>query len=298
MPHILVDTLKNGEKVRVFYTLSGNPKGIPVVYLHGGPGDPSQPLYKKQFDLKLYRLLLFDQRGCGKSEPLNHTEKNTTQHLLADIEKLRKMMKAEKWVVTGGSWGSALALLYAIQRPTRVLGLIIRGVFDLDLDNSVMKSVYPEDDAKLRKLVRAKRSKDFLTKTSEILKDKKNGTRKNIIQLLNKPEPLHVFGKPKQDSFKTQETLAILGIHYEMNRFFVSRNSIYDGLYRIQHIPLIMVEGRYDIVTPMKMAYSLSKRLPHADLRVVPSGHAFDEPATLSALYKASKDMANKVHEQ
>jgi proline iminopeptidase len=295
MPHLLVDTLKNGDKVRIYYTLLGNPKGIPAVYLHGGPGDSITPLFKKQYDLKLYRVLLFDQRGCGKSEPHNHLEKNTTHHLLADMEKLRKLMQVDRWIVSGGSWGTALAFLYAIKHPNRTLGLILRGVFDFDIDNTVIKSIYPEDEANIKKLVPAKTSKDFYFKTTRILKNKKNKTRKKLIELLSKPDPMYVYTTPKKDSFDVQESLAIIGTHYERNRYFVPSDSIYKGLHRIEHIPIIMIEGRYDIVTPMKMAYKLSKRLPLSELRVVKAGHTLNEPATLTAFHQASQDMAKKL---
>ena len=119
MPFLEVDVLSNKDVVRMYYCEYGTPNGIPLVYLHGGPGDEVNETFKAQFDEKKYRIVLFDQRGCGKSTPRNHLEKNTTTHLLSDIEKLRQCLDIEKWVVAGGSWGSSLALIYAEKHPSK-----------------------------------------------------------------------------------------------------------------------------------------------------------------------------------
>ena len=293
MPYVSVDILKNGDPVRVYYTIKGNPKGIPAVFLHGGPGDNITPSFNHQFDLKLYRLLLFDQRGCGKSKPRNHLEKNTTRHLLADMETLReKVMGAEKWLVAGGSWGSALALLYAEKWPARCCGLLLRGVFDLSLDSAVMSQVYPENDAVLDMLVPSKTTREFNAKTTKLLNGKRTATRRKLIHALNRNEPMYVFSKPSKDSFAVQETSALIGTHYESHHFFVPSQAIYKGLHKIKHIPVIMVEGRYDVVTPMTMAYKLSKRLPKAELRVVQAGHSMHDHDMMKTLKKASQDLA------
>ena len=293
MPYLSVDTLKHGDEVRVFYSIVGNPRGVPAVFLHGGPGAAVTPSFKHQFDLKIYRLLLFDQRGCGKSEPRNHLEKNTTRHLLDDMEALReKVMGVEKWLVAGGSWGSALALLYAEKWPARCTALLLRGVFDLSLDSAVMSQVYPENDDALDTLVPSKTTREFNAKTTKILSGKRTATRRKLIRTLNRNEPMYVFSKPGKDSFAVQETLALIGQHYESHHFFVSSNAIYKGLHRIKHLPVIMVEGRYDVVTPMTMAYKLSKRLPRSELRIVQAGHSMHDHDTMKALRKASQDLA------
>lgn len=294
MPYVSVDTLKNGDPVKIYYTIVGNPKGVPAVYLHGGPGDAITPSFKKQFDLKLYRLLLFDQRGCGHSEPRNHLEKNTTRHLLDDMETLReKVMGVEKWLVAGGSWGSALALLYAEKWPARCTALLLRGVFDLSLDSAVMSQVYPENDEELDSLVPSKTTREFNAKTTKLLSGKKTATRRKLIHALNRNEPLYVYSKPGKDSFAVQETLALIGNHYESHRFFVPSNTIYKRLHKIKHLPVIMVEGRYDVVTPMTMAFKLSKLLPHSELRIVQAGHSMHDHDMMQALKKASRDLAH-----
>ena len=295
MPYIPVDRLRDGREVEMHYTVHGNPEGIPLVYLHGGPGDAVTPSFQHQFDLRLYRLYLYDQRGCGKSKPRNHLEKNTTHHLLKDIETLRRHVGADQWVVAGGSWGSALALLYAEKWPRRVLGLILRGVFDLSLDNSVLDGMYPENKALIDAIVPARNGREFNKKSMKILTGKKTATRRKLIHALNKNEPMYVMGKASKDSFAVQETLAVIGQHYEGRRFFVPSDAIYKGLHRIRHVPTIMVEGRYDMVTPMNMAYTLSKRLPRSELRIVPAGHTMHEHAILKALHQASKDLAERI---
>ena len=295
MPSLLVDHLHDGTPVEMHYSVHGAPQGIPLVYLHGGPGDAVTPSFQDQFDLTLYRLFLYDQRGCGKSKPRNHLEKNTTRHLLKDLETLRRHVGVDQWVVAGGSWGSALALLYAEKWPRRVLGLLLRGVFDLSLDNSVLESMYPENKALVDELVPSRTTHDFYKKTMKILTGKKTTTRRNLIHALNNNAPMYVMRKASKDSFAVQETLALIGQHYEGHHFFVPSDAIYRGLHRIRHVPTIMVEGRYDMVTPMNMAYTLSKRLPQSELRIVPAGHTMHERAILKELVQASKDLAKRV---
>ena len=136
--YLHVDTLSIGEKVNVHVECSGNPNGIVVIYLHGGPGDCINLRMHRLYNPKKYHIVLFDQRGCGKSTPRNHTEKNTTKHLIQDIECIRKHIQCERMVVAGGSWGSALALMYAEKHPSRVLGLILRGIYDLSHDDCLL----------------------------------------------------------------------------------------------------------------------------------------------------------------
>jgi proline iminopeptidase len=299
MPFRTVDELKDGTLVRVHYIVCGNPKGIPVVYLHGGPGDAITPAFKKMFDLNLYHVLMFDQRGCGKSEPRNHLEKNTTPHLLQDIEGFREnVMGVEKWVVAGGSWGSSLALLYAEKWPCRCAGLILRGLFDLDVDacNAVLYAVYPENKARLDELVPYKTRREFYAKSRRILQGKKSSSRRRqLVDALNPSDPLYVYGTPGKETVEAKETFALLGNHYESHGYFVPNRAIYKDLGKIQHIPTLMLQGRYDVVCPMSIAYALSRRLPNSELRVVRSGHSMYEPEMIKALHQASKDMAVQV---
>lgn len=292
MPKITVDYLKSREAVVLNYTVYGNKTGVPLVYLHGGPGDAVTPSFKRQFDASVYRVILYDQRGCGKSTPRNHLEKNTTSLLLSDLEKLREHLGVDKWVVAGGSWGSSLALLYAEKWPDRVLGLLLRGVYDLSLDNCVLNSVYPESKEVLDSIASRK---NFNKTASKILSGKKNATRRKLIETMESNDPLYVNQPPGKDSFKTQETLALIGHHYEAHHFFMPKNAVYKGLAKIKHIPIIMVQGRYDVVTPMNIAYGISKKLPLCELRVIRAGHTMHETAIMKALKTASTDLALKL---
>ena len=257
-----VDTLKNGDPVKIYVEMSGNKDGIPVIYLHGGPGDHSDPSIRRLFNPKLFNIIQFDQRGCGQSVPLNHTEKNTTQHLIKDMEAIRKLIRVPKFLVAGGSWGTTLALAYAEAHP--VLGLILRGVFDLSMDDCVMKSMYPDLEAKLKRIQRKKT-------ISQILKTH-NKTRTAFIKASNDPRPMYVNATPHDDDFRTQQTLSIIGTHYEGHDFFLTKRNLYRKIDKL-NVPVIIVQGRYDIVTPPIMAYTLCKKLPNCQMMLVKAGH-------------------------
>lgn len=279
------DTLTDNKKVKVYLECSGNPKGTPVIYLHGGPGDRVIPRLRRLYDPTIYHIILFDQRGCGKSRPLNHTEKNTTKHLIEDMEHIREHLGADKMVVAGGSWGSSLALLYAQAHPTRVIALILRGVYDLSRDvrnTSVLDQMYPEETDKVKKLLHLKTDKQSEEDGAIERTLKKNTkTRRKLIRLLSSNSPMSVFTKMKRDTFKDSETLTVIGEHYESNRYFVPANTIYKHMHLIKHIPVVMVQGRYDMVTPMKMAYKLSQLFTNCKLIIVRAGHtAFEDEIT------------------
>lgn len=288
--------LKDGTPIQVYYEISGNRQGVPVMYLHGGPGDHISASFRNVYDPKRYFVILVDQRGCGKSKPRNQLEKNTTTDLLNDMEAIRTQLNVSKMVVAGGSWGTALAILYAEKYPARVHGLILRGVYDLDLKDVVLPLVYPDAEEALDQLIPSKTNKTFYRKVTRVLTGPRTAKRRKLIDLLTAPEPMYVMSKTKHtDSYKDKETLAVVGNHYEAHHFFSSRKGLYKKLKKLKHIPVIMVEGRYDIITPMYIANELCKQLPKCDLRVVKSGHAALEPDTQKALLKASNDMLKRI---
>jgi len=277
---LTVDELANGDGVKIFVEMSGNKKGIPVIYLHGGPGDHSDPSIRRLFNPKAFNIIQFDQRGCGKSRPLNHTEKNTTQLLMEDIEAIRLFIGVPKFLVAGGSWGTTLALAYAEKYP--VLGLILRGVFDLSMDDCVMKSMYPDIEDNVKKIQNNKT-------ISRILKSH-NKTRTAYIKASNDPRPMYVNETPHGDDFKTQETLSVIGAHYEEHDFFLKKRNLYRNLHKLD-VPVIIVQGRYDIVTPPIMAYTLCKKLKNCQMMLVKAGHThFD---LTKELVKASDAFAD-----
>lgn len=261
--------------IQVYVEFSGNQVGVPVVYLHGGPGDRSSPDLRRIFDPKKYNIILFDQRGCGRSRPRNHLVKNTTSHLLSDIARIQDHV-GEKIVVAGGSWGTSLALTYAIKHPTRVLGLILRGVYDLSPSSAVLNAHYPEDQAALLKLVP---NKTYYKSIDRILKAKNAKTRK-LVRLLSEPNSAHVKPVAEADPYADQYTLALVGNHYEGRGYFLPKTFLYKNLKRIKDVPVYMVSGRQDVITPTTIAYHVCKHFKKCKLKIVEgAGHAASEVA-------------------
>ena len=285
--HLSVD-----DGIDIYVECSGNKNGIPIVYLHGGPGDHITPIHRRWYNPKDYFIILFDQRGCGQSKPLNHTKKNNTHLLIRDMETIRNHLKIDKWIVAGGSWGSSLALIYTIHYPSKVLAMLLRGIYDLSKDD-VLDQVYPEEKDKLYSLlnIKNKSEKDKQIKKTLSRKTKK---RRELIKFMKNDEPMFIDSKPNKTNYKDSETLTIIGNHYELNHFFVPTGFIYKHISRIKHIPTILVEGRYDIITPMRMAYRLSKALK-CELRIVKSGHSAMEENITKELIKASIDIKNMI---
>lgn len=284
-----VDTL-NTKKISIYIECSGNPNGYPVIYLHGGPGDSINPRVRRLYNPKKYNIIMFDQRGCGKSTPTNHLEKNTTQHLISDMEKIRQWVGCDKWIVSGGSWGSTLALLYAQKYPEHTSGLILRGLYDLTDDICVQDAIFPDKQEEMNKLLKTTKESAQLRKISRLLSTK-NKTRKRLIQLMGENNGVSIFSKEKKDTFKTQETMAIICNHYELHHYFVPKNEIYKKLHKIKHIKTYIVDGRYDLITPMKMAFKINKLFEDSKLIVVKGGHTVMEPEISDALAHASDDM-------
>jgi proline iminopeptidase len=280
-------------QIYIYIECSGNPNGYPVIYLHGGPGDSINPRVRRLYNPKKYNIIMFDQRGCGKSKPTHHLNKNTTQHLISDMEKIRQWVGCDKWLVSGGSWGSTLALLYAQQYPKHTSGLILRGLYDLTDDNCVMDAIYPDKKEEMDKLLKTTKESAQVRKISRLLSTtNKNKTRKRLIQLMGENNGVSIFSKEKKDTFKTQETMAIICNHYELHHYFVPKNEIYNKMHKIKHIKTYIVDGRYDLITPMKMAFRLNKLFENSELIVVKGGHTVMENEVSITLTKVSDNMA------
>jgi proline iminopeptidase len=284
-----VDTL-HGEDVRIYVESSGNKEGVLVIYLHGGPGDCSHPNIRQLYNPKLYNIVLFDQRGCGKSKPRGHLEKNTTPHLLEDIEKIRIYKGYETMVVSGGSWGSSLALLYAQKYPQRVCGLLLRGIYDLGQD-AVVDDMFPENYDEMNKLIHYKKGMDRNKLIYHFLTHTKSKTRKNrAIRILCDPSPMYV--KQRKPTTRNDKQLAMIGALYEANKYFLPKEEIYKNMYKIKHIPTMMVDGRFDIVTPPRIAYRISKLMTHCSLTFIDgTGHTVNEKEIAEELVKCSDKM-------
>lgn len=286
----------------LYWEECGNPEGVPVLFLHGGPGVGTMPSSRCFFDPERYRIILFDQRGCGKSVPFSGLENNTIWDLVNDIEVLRDYLGVEKWVVFGGSWGSTLALTYAIEYPGSVKGLIVRGIFlcrppeiQWYYQNGA-NYIYPDEWEKYVAPIPLAERGDFVKAYYKRLTSADETERKNAAQawsgwegstskLLFDPSLFAAFtGDDLADS------IARIECHYFIhNSFFPTENWILENIQEIRHIPCIIVQGRYDIPCPMQSAWDLHRAWPEAELQIIPdAGHASTEPGILDALIRAT----------
>ena len=301
--------LKVSDIHELYYEQVGNPNGKPVVFLHGGPGGGLTEDYHRYFDPAAYRVVLFDQRGSGRSTPHASIEQNTTWDLVADIEKLREHFGIDKWQVFGGSWGSTLALAYAETHPERVSELVLRGIFlcrpkeiqwfyqegaswiFADVWEEYV-NVIPEDER--HDMVSAYHRR--LTGTNE--QEKINAARAWSIwegstsKLLFDYKSVERFADP---TFAL--AFARIECHYFMNNcFFATDNYLVENVNKIRQIPGVIVQGRYDVVCPMTSAWDLHRAWPEADLKIIPdAGHSITEPGIIDALVKATDQFRDRT---
>jgi proline iminopeptidase len=295
-----------GEGHSLYWELSGNPDGKPAVFLHGGPGAGCSPDHRRLFDPARYNVLLFDQRGCGRSRPHASLEANTTWHLVADIERLREMAGIERWLVFGGSWGSTLALAYAQKHPDRTTGLILRGVFTFrpyEVDwlyrPGGASQIFPDKwDAFLAPIPEADRG-DLVAAYARRLDDADPALRVEAAKAWSRWEAEVVTLLPNPElvaaSTEDEHAVAIARIenHYMRHLGWLDDGQLLREAAKIRHIPGIIVQGRYDICTPPQAAWDLHRAWPEADLRIVPdAGHSFAEPGILDGLVRATDEMA------
>lgn len=286
----------------IYWEESGNPQGKPVVFVHGGPGGGVSADTRRFFNPKKYRIIQFDQRGCGQSKPHACVEENTTWDLIADMEHIRKMLDVKQWQVFGGSWGSTLALSYAIKHPERVIELVLRGIFLLrkaelqwfyqygasQIFADAWKSYYEFIPVNERHdLMKAYQKRLFGNdKQQQIMAARHwsvwEGSTCHMI-----PDNSHI-----EDSAEDEFALAFARIenHYFMNNgFFENENWILDNIDTIRHIPTVIIQGRYDVVCPMTTACDLHQVFPESELIIVPeAGHSAFEPHIMAELVKAT----------
>jgi proline iminopeptidase len=277
-----------GNNHKIYYEESGNKDGIPFLFLHGGPGGGLKKRYTKFFDASKIRIIGFDQRGCGRSLPFGSLENNTTWDLLKDIEKLRKHLKIDKWFVTGGSWGSTLTLVYAINHPDKVLGMLITGVCLLrqsEIDWLYKKggasNISPEIWDEFENFIPDDERSDMVSAYYKRLCSKDKKIQIEACKRWSKWELTGVsltdMNKNKKDLVNLKRIIPLSKIecHYFINKsFFPNDNYILDNVYKINHIPLYMIQGKYDIICPLESAYRLHKELPNSKLHIVTlAGH-------------------------
>ena len=286
---------------------SGNPKGVPLVFLHGGPGGGCLPHHRRFYDPAFWNIVLYDQRGAGRSTPMAELADNTTQHLVADLERLRVALDIERWLVFGGSWGSTLALAYAQAHPDRVLGLVLRGIFlatesEIDWFMHGMRNVFPEAWRAFAEALPPAERADLLSNYYRRLTnpdpavhlpaahawDRYEGA---CTTLLPAADPLSRF-----DGDTAALAIARIEAHYFVNRGFLAPNQLLDGVAAIRDIPCAIVQGRYDIVCPPVTADALARAWPEAEYVCVPdAGHSVREPGITRELMAAVERMRERI---
>ncbi|MEL6831120.1 MAG: prolyl aminopeptidase [Pseudomonadota bacterium] len=294
---------------QIYWEESGNPNGIPVIALHGGPGGGSSPEMRRFFDPSVYRIILMDQRGCGKSTPHSELEDNTTWGLIDDIEQVREMLGIDRWVVFGGSWGSTLSLAYAVRHTDRVLGLILRGIFLLTKDEikwfyqSGASYLFPDSYERYVQPIPAEERDNLLEAFHRRLtgEDYKERIRAAKAWACWEGETITIQGpnsRPKrfeEDSFA--DAFARIECHYFINEGFFPEDGwlLKQVREKLKGVPGIIVHGRYDVVTPLATAWALKKAWPDADLHIVSAaGHSSLEPGIVDKLIRATRDFARR----
>ena len=294
-----VGMLDVGGGHRLYWEQSGDPRGVPVVFLHGGPGAGASPVHRQFFDAAHYRIVVFDQRGAGRSTPLGGLDGNTTPNLVADMERLREHLGIARWIVFGGSWGSTLALAYAEHHPDRCLALVLRGIFlarpaEIHWFLYGLRNVFPERWHDFAEFIPERERGDLLAAYHRRLVDpdpavhlpaaRRWSTYEGACStLLPNPALVADFA-----SDRIALGLARIEAHYFAHRIFLPEDFLLSNVGRIRHIPAVIVQGRYDAVCPPVTADDLHRAWPEAAYHVVPdAGHSAFEPGIRSLLVGA-----------
>lgn len=303
--------LKVSDLHTIYFEQSGNPKGTPILFLHGGPGGGISPDHRRFFHPEKYRAILFDQRGCGKSTPFAELRENTTWDLVEDIEKLRKHLGLQKWHVFGGSWGSTLALAYAQTYPENVSALILRGIFLcrrselLWLYQAGASQVFPDFWKPFEAFIPPSERSDFIQAYHRRLVGSDEALKLKAAQLWSQWEAsascLHVKQTMIDEYGDPYKALPFARIeaHYFVNGGFLKQDTqLLDGVSKVRNIPAVIVQGRYDMVCPMQTAYELHQAWPESKFVVVPdAGHSAFEPGIRSALIQACDEFVKSGSE-
>lgn len=293
-----------GDGHRIYVEQNGNPDGIPAIVLHGGPGGGCSPAMRRYFDPGVFRVILFDQRGCGRSRPNASVEANTTWHLVRDIEQIRETLGVERMVVFGGSWGATLALIYAQEHPDRVLNLILRGVFlatQPELDwfyGGGAGAFWPELWQRFKDMIPPEEQSDLIAAYHRRLHCGDRGIEARFARSWagweNALASIDSNGSGMGAPGDYARAFARLESHYFLNSAFLGPDKqILDRMDRIAHIPGVVVQGRYDMICPPISAQRLATRWPAGRLTMIPkAGHALSEPGISAALVRATDQIA------
>ena len=284
----------------VYWEQSGNPNGLPVIFLHGGPGAGSTPAHRRFFDPDAYRIVIFDQRGAGRSTPLGELTDNTTRHLIDDIETIRRKLGIDRWLVFGGSWGSTLGLAYGQAHPERCLGFVLRGIFlcrpqEIDWFLHGMRTIFPEAWERFSSFLPEDERGDLLGNYHRRLLDPDPAVHMPAARCWSTYEGACSTLRPSPETVADfgQDRMALglsrLEAHYFVNRIFMDDNALLDNIGRLHGIPAVIVQGRYDIVCPIDTADTLHRAWPGSEYVVVPdAGHSAMEPGIRAALIRAT----------
>src|SRR3954468_9295258 len=285
----------------MYWEECGNPAGVPVVFLHGGPGAGSTPKHRRLFDPAAYRIVVYDQRGAGRSTPLGELRDNTTPHLIADLEALRRHLGIDRWLVFGGSWGSTLAIAYAQAHPDRCLGLVLRGIFlcrpsEIEWFLYGLRNVFPEPWERFTGFLPAGGRGDLLASYPRRLVDPDPAVHMPAARAWSVYEGSCSTLLPSDDtvSYFAGDVVALglarMEAHYFMNDIFLPPDALLSNAGRLRGIPGIIVQGRYDMVCPAVSAYELHLAWPEAAYRVVTdAGHSVWEPGIQSEVIEATE---------
>ena len=293
--------LKKG-KHEIYYEQCGNPKGKPAIFLHGGPGGGCGSLSRRFFNPKKYRIILFDQRGCGRSKPHTCLEDNTTWHLIEDIETIRERLSIKKWLVFGGSWGSTLAIAYAQKYPNNVSQMVLRGIFMLRQKELQWfyqygaSEMYPEAWQGFLKEIPENERDNLIEAYRKIFYGKNKEKQLSAAKAWSRWEASCSFINHNPDAVKESTNaefalaFALIENHYFVNKGFLeNENQLLDNVDIIRNIPTIIVQGRYDVVCPPTTAYELHSKWPESELVIAPfSGHSAFEKEITHELIKAT----------
>ena len=288
----------------IYWERSGNPNGLKILVIHGGPGGGSQPRYRRFFDPKIFDIIQFDQRGCGSSIPFSELEENTTQNLVEDIERLRDFLKINSWHLFGGSWGSTLSLVYAINHPERVLSLTLRGIFlcrSFEIDwfyQYGASEIFPEEFDEFVSIIPEIERNNLINSFYKYLTSPDKVIRRKASAAWTKWELSTSHLIPKEVNIREEaglgfaDAFARIECHYFINNIFLEENFILDNVGRINRIPTKIIQGRYDIVCPVRSAWDLKKKLKNAELIIVDdAGHSLSEKGITKELLKAVNDL-------
>ncbi|ANI31840.1 proline iminopeptidase [Yersinia entomophaga] len=297
--------LETGDGHSIYWELCGNPQGKPAVFIHGGPGGGIAPYHRQLFDPTKYKVMLFDQRGCGQSRPHASLDNNTTWHLVEDIERLRELAGVGQWLVFGGSWGSTLALAYAQKHPERVSEMVLRGIFTLRREELLWyyqdgaSRFFPDKWQRVLSILSEEEQKDVIAAYRKRLTSPDRAVQLEAAKLWSLWEGETVTLLPTKSSVSFGEddfALAFARIenhYFTHNGFLAHDNQLLDDVPLIRHIPTVIVHGRYDMACQVKNAWDLAHRWPEAELHIVEgAGHSFDEPGILHQLMLSTDKFA------